>query len=378
MSCLMVKNLILGSDFVSMSSFWYSPLTNSTCMSSLSTHSLMKWHFMSMCLLLPRNNGFFISAMADLLSTLIVTFLLQNVSFSFLSVNSVATVAVSMYLVSSVMLVAMASNSRIISILATGAKTSSKSMPCSSRPFVLHLLILPLVRLVLNLLHRDMKVAHLTHVSEMEKKIETLARITTILKGFIQNKDRVIARLQQPFPLEYIPIEAEYQKDFSELLQSAASDYGTLAASESEKQEGEDETIIDVDDTNGRRLSWHSDMDNEQYNLPTRFIWNVSRVASKSPPGRNSFLQEEILKLRDLGADAPTGVPCTKEEILVEEIKGKQQGHIAEGRQVADAGKTMLVPGARWARAARLGREWKGGSGNGKGGSDIGDDDEGQ
>ncbi|GJS20897.1 augmin subunit 2 [Tanacetum coccineum] len=37
----------------------------------------------------------------------------------------------------------------------------------------------------------DMKVAHLTHVSEMEKKIETLARITTILKGFIQNKERI-------------------------------------------------------------------------------------------------------------------------------------------------------------------------------------------
>nr|GEX37183.1 hypothetical protein [Tanacetum cinerariifolium] len=44
-----------------------------------------------------------------------------------------------------------------------------------------------------------------------------------------------------------------------------------------------------------------------------------------------------MLKLRDLGADAPTGVPCTKEEILVEEIKGKQQGYIAEGRQPLDS-----------------------------------------
>ena len=34
----------------------------------------------------------------------------------------------------------------------------------------------------------DKNVAHLTHVSEMEKKIETLARITTILKDVIQNK----------------------------------------------------------------------------------------------------------------------------------------------------------------------------------------------
>lgn len=30
--------------------------------------------------------------------------------------------------------------------------------------------------------------AHLTHVSEMEKKCEALARITTILKDVIQNK----------------------------------------------------------------------------------------------------------------------------------------------------------------------------------------------
>ncbi|GKB81803.1 augmin subunit 2, partial [Tanacetum coccineum] len=154
--------------------------------------------------------------------------------------------------------------------------------------------------------------------------------------------DYVIARLQQPVPLEYIPVEAEYQ--------SAAKDYGTLAASVSdihwtrkfqeppsvwrdmlrpihvalvscsryfeamsamresfttlqmlrvvptnspnkyhsqlpsltgsdcvtpyssgnvsprfqkgENQEGEDETDNDVDKTNGRRLSWHSDMDN--------------------------------------------------------------------------------------------------------------------
>lgn len=30
--------------------------------------------------------------------------------------------------------------------------------------------------------------AHLTHASEMEKKIETLSRITSILKDVIQNK----------------------------------------------------------------------------------------------------------------------------------------------------------------------------------------------
>ncbi|XP_057508205.1 AUGMIN subunit 2 isoform X2 [Actinidia eriantha] len=77
----------------------------------------------------------------------------------------------------------------------------------------------------------DKNVAHLTHVSEMEKKIETLARITTILKDVILNKDRIIARLQQPYSLDCIPVEAEFQKQFSELLMKAASDYGALTAS---------------------------------------------------------------------------------------------------------------------------------------------------
>ncbi|KAL6542692.1 AUGMIN subunit 2 [Orobanche hederae] len=82
----------------------------------------------------------------------------------------------------------------------------------------------------------DKNVAHLTHVSEMEKKIETLARITTILKDVIQNKDRIIARLQQPYSLDCIPVEAEYQKQFSELLMKAASDYGALTASVADLQ----------------------------------------------------------------------------------------------------------------------------------------------
>ncbi|XP_076886744.1 AUGMIN subunit 2-like [Bidens hawaiensis] len=77
----------------------------------------------------------------------------------------------------------------------------------------------------------DKNVAHLTHVSEMEKKIETLSRITTILKDVIQNKDRIISRLQQPYSLDCIPVEAEYQKQFSELLMKAASDYGLLTSS---------------------------------------------------------------------------------------------------------------------------------------------------
>ncbi|KVH89284.1 hypothetical protein Ccrd_008729, partial [Cynara cardunculus var. scolymus] len=82
----------------------------------------------------------------------------------------------------------------------------------------------------------DKNVGHLTHVSEMEKKIETLARITAILKGAIQNKDRIIARLQQPHLSNFIPVEAEYQKQFVELIMNAASDYGTLTTSVSDLQ----------------------------------------------------------------------------------------------------------------------------------------------
>ncbi|KAG6423585.1 hypothetical protein SASPL_113986 [Salvia splendens] len=77
----------------------------------------------------------------------------------------------------------------------------------------------------------DKNVAHLTHVSEMEKKMETLTRITSILKDVIQNKNRIIARLQQPYSLDCIPVEAEFQKQFSELLMKGASDYGALTAS---------------------------------------------------------------------------------------------------------------------------------------------------
>ncbi|KAH9322670.1 hypothetical protein KI387_017309, partial [Taxus chinensis] len=40
--------------------------------------------------------------------------------------------------------------------------------------------------------------------------------------------DRIIARLQQPYSLDCLPVEAEFQRQFSELLLKAASDYGAL------------------------------------------------------------------------------------------------------------------------------------------------------
>ncbi|XP_044501301.1 AUGMIN subunit 2-like isoform X3 [Mangifera indica] len=48
----------------------------------------------------------------------------------------------------------------------------------------------------------------------MEKKIETLSRITTIMKDVIQNKDHIIAHLQQPYSLDCILVEAEFQHLF--------------------------------------------------------------------------------------------------------------------------------------------------------------------
>ncbi|KAG7010403.1 AUGMIN subunit 2 [Cucurbita argyrosperma subsp. argyrosperma] len=92
------------------------------------------------------------------------------------------------------------------------------------------------IRVLRELAADEKNVAHLTHVSEMQKKIETLSRITTILKGVIQNKDRIIARLQQPYSVDCIPVESEFQKQFSVLLMKAASDYGALTASVADLQ----------------------------------------------------------------------------------------------------------------------------------------------
>ncbi|GKD04089.1 hypothetical protein Tco_1179063 [Tanacetum coccineum] len=50
-----------------------------------------------------------------------------------------------------------------------------------------------------------------------------------------------------------------------------------------------------------------------------------------------------MIKLRDLGANTPTGVPYTEEQILALVIKGKQRDHIpGRGRQVVRRGKTSI------------------------------------
>ncbi|CAL5336382.1 unnamed protein product [Camellia sinensis] len=80
----------------------------------------------------------------------------------------------------------------------------------------------------------DKNVAHLTHVSEMEKKIETLARITTILKDVIQNKGPHYSSSSTTIFTRLHPRGSRVsvvEKQFSELLMKAASDYGALTAS---------------------------------------------------------------------------------------------------------------------------------------------------
>nr|GEX87333.1 hypothetical protein [Tanacetum cinerariifolium] len=50
-----------------------------------------------------------------------------------------------------------------------------------------------------------------------------------------------------------------------------------------------------------------------------------------------------MIKLRDRGANTPTMVPYTKENILSMVMKGKHRGHIPEkGRQVSRQGKTLI------------------------------------
>ncbi|CAN4118121.1 unnamed protein product [Withania somnifera] len=69
-----------------------------------------------------------------------------------------------------------------------------------------------LIRVLKELTAVQRKIADLQVELQGRKKIETLRRITTILKDVIQNKDRIVARLQQPYSLDCIPVEAEYQE----------------------------------------------------------------------------------------------------------------------------------------------------------------------
>ncbi|XP_022943388.1 AUGMIN subunit 2-like isoform X2 [Cucurbita moschata] len=70
----------------------------------------------------------------------------------------------------------------------------------------------------------------LRELAAVQRKI---ADLQVELQG---RKDRIIARLQQPYSVDCIPVESEFQKQFSVLLMKAASDYGALTASVADLQ----------------------------------------------------------------------------------------------------------------------------------------------
>ncbi|GKB87296.1 serine-threonine/tyrosine-protein kinase catalytic domain-containing protein [Tanacetum coccineum] len=54
-------------------------------------------------------------------------------------------------------------------------------------------------------------------------------------------------------------------------------------------------------------------------------------------------IQEEMIRLRDLGANTPTGVPYTEDQIMAMVRKGKQRGHIpGVGRVLAGQGRDVI------------------------------------
>ena len=70
---LISSNFNLPSGFVRISTLYSWLFTNFTTTSLLSTHSLMKWKWVSICLLLPWKTGCFTSSKVDLLSMKIIT-----------------------------------------------------------------------------------------------------------------------------------------------------------------------------------------------------------------------------------------------------------------------------------------------------------------
>ncbi|GJT24081.1 hypothetical protein Tco_0894018 [Tanacetum coccineum] len=85
------------------------------------------------------------------------------------------------------------------------------------------------------------------------------------------------------------------------------------------------------------------------------------------------LLYEEMLRLKDLGSNMPTGMPYTDDKIMAMVRRGKQQGHIpGVGRVLAGQGRDVLtIPEPRCAHTAdvdELQSQHEVGSGNGSGG----------
>ncbi|GJX10966.1 hypothetical protein Tco_0200825 [Tanacetum coccineum] len=87
---------------------------------------------------------------------------------------------------------------------------------------------------------------------------------------------------------------------------------------------------------------------------------------------------EEMLRLRDLGANTPTGVPYTEDQIMAMVQNGKQRGHNpGVGRVLARQGRDSDDKMSQLLTQLQSQHEVVGGSGSGGGGDeDAGGDDE--
>jgi len=60
--------------------------------------------------------------------------------------------------------------------------------------------------------------------ADIENKIEMIDKLCNHIKKVIDNKNRIITHLQQPFAGEYIIIEAKHQSEFLELIRQMCTD----------------------------------------------------------------------------------------------------------------------------------------------------------
>nr|GEU49680.1 zinc finger, CCHC-type [Tanacetum cinerariifolium] len=91
------------------------------------------------------------------------------------------------------------------------------------------------------------------------------------------------------------------------------------------------------------------------------------------------IIYEEMLRLKDLGPNTPTGVPYTDDEVMTMVRQGKQRWHIlGVGRVLAEQGRDILtIPELRCTHTADVyKREWRGGDDKTSEDEDAGEDED--
>ncbi|GJV13082.1 hypothetical protein Tco_1354623 [Tanacetum coccineum] len=97
--------------------------------------------------------------------------------------------------------------------------------------------------------------------------------------------------------------------------------------------------------------SWHKIEEEKKARVLGRLMQHFDltpRIRSKLWPKikkgiGSTYGQEEMLWLRDLGANTPTGVPYTEDQIMAMVRKGKRRGHIpGVGRVLAEQGRDAI------------------------------------